>query len=193
MLRAASRCCKHSGKIFATWSFSFDALSSRHESVMRSTDRFRESITRILRCFFGMLFKNREIFTWVKQQFATDETIQHDVFLFSAQSYLPCAYTQWLSLWPSSRSVDRKRKRPPRISCSAETAQQSWRICYSNSNLNSTRHTHILHHAKTSRIVAVWHPMCTRPPASCSCSEKGIRDMSGSLWWNISTETQTYI
>lgn len=168
------------------------------------------SITRILRCFFesAYVFKNRDTRNIFADRESSsnsppnDETVWRAVAHFvSRQSYLPCAYTQRLSLSPSSRSVGRSVawKRPPRISRFAESAQNG-RICYSNSNLNSTRrihtHTHTLHHVKTSRIVAVWHPMCTRPPASCSCSKKGhewFADMSGSLCDEISRQERTYI
>lgn len=200
MLHAASRCCcKHSSKIFEQHEASVKsfARSPRHEfvTVMRVHRCFREFITRTAVSLDAYIFlKNRD--TWnirgsrVKQSNSPPtRRIRRDVVHFVFPHWQSCVFRVYThSDFLCDQTVGRMKTTATYFAFRRDRAEQ--RICYSNSNLNSMReHTHILrkHPALSPRDVRCVHA-CLRPVLV----EKRLF-ASGSLWWNISTETRVLL
>lgn len=201
MLCTASRCCcKHSSKIFEQHDASVKsfAQSLRHEfvTVTRGTDCFRESTKDSPLSFRRGICSSKIAMPKIFMGQAAirhrrDDSARCSAFCFPYwQSYLPCAYTQWLSLWSSGRSVGRSYENDchefsqrPRRADGFVTPPATSIAC---------KHTRILHHAKHPAL-SPHHVRCVHARLRTALVEKRIFALWVARCNEISRQRRTYI
>lgn len=157
------------------------------------------NLRRFLRCLLNAEYVPQKSqcpkYSWVMSQAAIrhrrDDPARCSAFCFPYwQSYLPCAYTQWLSLWSSGRSVGRSHENDchefsqrPRRADGFVTPPATSIAC---------KHTRILHHAKHPAL-SPRHIRCVHARLRTALVEKRIFALWVARCNEISRQRRAYI